>query len=168
MERKPKALFHQPRELWLPSYSLDDVFQRRLYALLPFWPVRFERTFTGSNASAIEKDAAIAELASILPQLAESTGGDSGKVYNLVKELLAYVGCHVIAGGDEASGKARHAMGGEVLELSYEKIERLTRERDEARREGKIEGADLARSSIADRMRERGFDEATIAEIVTA
>ena len=132
----------------------------------------FDDAFRTMACKTPELIAAIAELGSILPQLERCIGGDGGVMYNLVKELLAYVGCHVIAGDDEASRKARQVMGGEVLELSYEKIERLTRERDEARREGMREGirdgADQARNSIADRMRERGFDEATIAELIMA
>lgn len=136
------------RKVWLSKFELDEVFDKRLYILLPFWPIRLEDRIKSVVRGEDVGDEVLAELSSILPRLAEEVGEDS-LVYNIVSSVFTRVGTYIISGDDDFSKKARSAMGGEVWELPFEKIERLEREawerglsdgREQGLKDGRAEG----------------------------
>ena len=165
-----RKITYRYRDLWLSDYTIDDIFSRRLYALLPFWPVRIETEIDSAISGNPKADKVLAELGSILPRLAADVGENS-LVYNVVGSAFVKVGRHVIPGNDDFSKKARSVMGGEVWELPFEKAERIAREAEErgmakGMEKGEAKGASQARDAIAANMRALGIDETIIAKAI--
>ena len=118
------------------NYSLDEIFTRRLYALLPFYVLRYENFFKSNSADVRKTERFILELKEMCSLLGKGTVNESTYVdlLGLIKEILMYI----IPSGNHLKGKVDDIMGGKVLELESERLRREGRA--EGRTEGRAEG----------------------------
>lgn len=119
--------------------SEEEIFRRRLLILLPFYLMRYEKELSGLDAESDAAAALIRECREIRMRLADLTllQGDE-LLYRQITELIIRASDHLLAANEPLNRKVRPAMGGEVLELMDDKIER-------SRREGIQEGIALSR-----------------------
>ena len=153
-------------------YTSDMIFQKKLLFLLPFYIIRYEK-----SVKKIEEDDAafqtlIAEYGEIGKKLekeflAEGKEREYRDLIGLIDRILDYV-C-------KESSRARKGigdiMGGQVLELESERLERLLRERqeearmkglEEGRMEGRVEGRMEGRAEGQKEGRTAGMLEKTV------
>jgi hypothetical protein len=108
---------------------LDEIFQKRLLLLLPYYLMRYE-----TRAEAIARDdnrtaQLIVECLDLRARLeTETVGTGDALLYEQLVELIIMVSDHMLATQDALRKKVKRAMGGEVLELMRERAERLERE----------------------------------------
>ena len=140
--------------------SEEEIFRRRLLILLPFYLMRYEKELSGLDAESDAAAALIREYREIRMRLADLTllQGDE-LLYRQITELIIRASDHLLAANEPLNRKVRPAMGGEVLELMDDKIER-------SRREGIQEGIALSRQEgferaeriLAEQMAALGID----------
>lgn len=140
--------------------SEEEIFRRRLLILLPFYLMRYEKELSGLDAESDAAAALIRECREIRMRLADLTllQGDE-LLYRQITELIIRASDHLLAANEPLNRKVRPAMGGEVLELMDDKIER-------SRREGIQEGIALSRQEgferaeriLAEQMAALGID----------
>lgn len=140
--------------------SEEEIFRRRLLILLPFYLMRYEKELSGLDEESDAAAALIRECREIRMRLADLTllQGDE-LLYRQITELIIRASDHLLAANEPLNRKVRPAMGGEVLELMDDKIER-------SRREGIQEGIALSRQEgferaeriLAEQMAALGID----------
>lgn len=105
----------------------------------------------------------------------ESDTIESGEtlLYEQLVELIIKVNDYLLSAYGDLQKKVRRAMGGEVLELMRERMERVEREAREqglaeGRIEGRIEGREEGIDSLVDQLRSQGIDDAEIERALDA
>ena len=152
--------------------SEEEIFRRRLLILLPFYLMRYEKELSSLDAESDAAAALIRECREIRMRLADLTllQGDE-LLYRQITELIIRVSDHLLAANEPLNRKVRPAMGGEVLELMDDKIERSRREgiqegialgRQEGVELGRQDGFERAESILAEQMAALGIDRALI------
>ena len=160
--------------------SEEEIFRRRLLILLPFYLMRYEKELSSLDAESDAAAALIRECREIRMRLADLTllQGDE-LLYRQITELIIRVSDHLLAANEPLNRKVRPAMGGEVLELMDDKIERSRKEgiqegialgrqegvalgRQEGVALGRQEGFERAESILAEQMAALGIDRAVI------
>ena len=160
--------------------SEEEIFRRRLLILLPFYLMRYEKELSSLDAESDAAAALIRECREIRMRLADLTllQGDE-LLYRQITELIIRVSDHLLAANEPLNRKVRPAMGGEVLELMDDKIERSRKEgiqegialgrqegvalgRQEGVALGRQEGFERAESILAEQMAALGIDQAVI------
>jgi len=174
------------------SYGADELFERGLLALVPFYLMRYEKELSAIAADDERASALLAELADMRADLeaAALEMGDAG-LYNELVSMSTRVSDHLLRSEGAFKREARSAMGGEVLLLLSEEKELAVNKareegieagreegrqegieegrqegREEGRQEGREEGREAERMRLVARMRAQGVDDATIAAIV--
>lgn len=172
-----KSFEYKVKVLKAQLVSSDDIFEKRLLVLLPYYLMRYEEELA-EIAEDDEKSARlIAECTELRMELASQTleHGDD-LLYQRVTELIIRVSDHLLEKYGSLQKKVRAAMGGEVLELMDERAERMEREarergleegREEGRAEGRAEGREEALGEFSKRLLELGVSEEVIAEAVS-
>lgn len=155
---------HHTKNYKTQLVSEEEIFRRRLLILLPFYLMRYEKELSGLDAESDAAAALIRECREIRMRLADLTllQGDE-LLYRQITELIIRASDHLLAANEPLNRKVRPAMGGEVLELMDDKIER-------SRREGIQEGIALSRQEgferaeriLAEQMAALGIDRALI------
>lgn len=155
---------HHTKIYKIQLVSEEEIFRRRLLILLPFYLMRYEKELSGLDAESDAAAALIRECREIRMRLADLTllQGDE-LLYRQITELIIRASDHLLAANEPLNRKVRPAMGGEVLELMDDKIER-------SRREGIQEGIALSRQEgferaeriLAEQMAALGIDRALI------
>ena len=144
--------------------SEEEIFRRRLLILLPFYLMRYEKELSSLDAESDAAAALIRECREIRMRLADLTllQGDE-LLYRQITELIIRVSDHLLAANEPLNRKVRPAMGGEVLELMDDKIERSRKEGiQEGIALGRQEGFERAESILAEQLAALGIDRAVI------
>lgn len=144
--------------------SEEEIFRRRLLILLPFYLMRYEKELSGLDAESDAAAALIRECREIRMRLADLTllQGDE-LLYRQITELIIRASDHLLAANEPLDRKVRLAMGGEVLELMDDKIERSRREGiQEGIALGRQEGFERTERILAEQMAALGIDRALI------
>ena len=166
------------RTLGAQSFSEDELFEKGLLALLPFFLMRYEHDLREIASDEGRTRELLDELSSMRASLesAALAAGDSG-LYNELVALSVRVSDHLLRRDEEFGEKVRTAMGGEVLLLLSEERELAIKEATEqglkqgleqGREQGREQAlVDLARKGLLDRptaAKELGISEAELAE----
>ena len=139
--------------LFIRDYELEDIFDRHLYFLIPFYLFKME-----SNLCVINEDAEKLEklqriYSDILTELemAEKDGAISYFSYLAVRDMTNKVASNLAGKYDKVKKGLGDLMGGQVLDFEAKRI------RDESRlegiREGRLEGIQSGRNEILTEMR---------------
>ena len=161
-------------------FSSDEIFEKRLLLLLPYYLMRYEGALAGISADDARTTELIAECAELRANLESSTLAEGDALlYEELVELMIRVSDHMLAAHETLRRKVRRAIGGEVLELMCERSERLEREAEQrgielgleqGREQGLEQGLEQGRKrgveqgvdALSSLLRERGVDEALI------
>lgn len=151
---------YRVRTIKLSHYGLDEIFQKRLFFLLPFYFLKYEKSKARVNSSAEERSKLMDEIQCIVDRLEEVFSDDKNTAADIVKLMIKVTG-YIFEDYSEIR-KEIVTMGGKVLELESERNLRIGRERGLA--EGRAEGREEATSNIlrAIEMKRRGNSPAVI------
>ena len=135
-------------------YTSDVIFQKKLLFLLPFYIIRYEKSVKEID----EDDGILQELMEeyrIIGERLEEELLNEGKEkeYRDLIGLIGRIADYIFKESPRAKKGIGEAMGGQVLELESERLERLIREgceaaREAAREEGREEGREEKREEL--------------------
>lgn len=144
------------------SFTSDELFQKRLLILLPYYLMRYERELGRIASSNALTESLIAECVDLRARLAQAVAAENDRLlYEELIELIIRVSDHLLDAHKALQGKVRAAMGGEVLELLHQRAERLEREAMEqglklGREQGLEQGRELGLVQGLEQGREMG------------
>lgn len=148
------------------KYSIDDIFEKRLLFLIPFYIFSHEASFTEYN---LDKDK-LEELKKEYIQIIRRLDGllESGSISVYTKKMIVEMSNKVV---DNLARKyenvrkgVKSVMGGKILE--YEAKQILNEGKNEGKIEGKIEGRMEQARETAQALRGMGMGEESIAKAV--
>ena len=157
---RAKTMTYRVPVLKVQEYTLDQLFEKKLYAYLPFYLMRHEK-----NLEQIERDEEqtrelLAECGVILNRLEEALANDPATFQDLL-QLIRKVTDHLLRKQDKLKGEVETVMGGRVLELPSDK---LREERAAGRAEGMAAGKIVNLIQLAQRKLRKGKSAEEIAE----
>lgn len=117
------------------SYTLDGIFEKKLYLFLPFYILRYEKELDDIDSDEGRREAVLAEYGNILDRLEEALR-DEPDVYQDLLRLMYNVVEYVLRDHEEFKEEVGSVMGGRVLPLPSDRLR-------EERAEGRAEGGDL-------------------------
>ena len=146
------------------SYGSDEIFDKRLLLLLPYYLMRYESTLDQIATDDTRTAKLVEECVDLHAKLTQTVlhSGDR-LLYEQLIELIIRVVNHIMRKQDSLRGKVRSAMGGEVLELVNDRAARLERE---AEKRGFAQGERQGVESMAQLLKEQGLDDARIDQVV--
>lgn len=183
---------HRSRAIWAKQMSADEMFEKHLLILLPFWLMRYEGRFDAIvQDSALEEDL-LAECRKIQGRLAEAveedafraarkrlagTAGNSTIFWKRMTELIIEVSDHLLRDYGPLQGEVREAMGGKILkfqdelhaeemrELEERFAEREQRVREESLKQGIKQGIEQANRRYARELSAYGVEQSIIDKV---
>lgn len=173
---------YQAKVVKAQLFSSDELFEKRLLLLLPYYLMRYEGALSHIACDDFRATQLIEECVELRANLEMYTleTGDT-LLYEELTELIIKVSDHILSAHDSLRKKVRKAMGGEVLELMHERAARLEREA-EARglelgikqgveqgiEQGIEQGFEQGVSDLSAILRERGVDEKIIEDAIAS
>ena len=126
---------YQTPVLCIQKYTKDEIFQKKLLFLLPFYIMRYEKNKKRIGEDRTELKKLLEEYMSIESYL-EQELLDRGreKAYRDLIELIERIAEYIFAEEDSVKEGIGDIMGGRVLELQSDKL--IKKGREEAREEG--------------------------------
>ena len=148
----------------------EELFQKRLLILLPYYLMRYERELASIDGDERWTVRLIAECTELRIELADATlGRGDDLLYEELTELIIRVSDYLTRANEALQKKVRAAMGGEVLELLNDRAERMAREAEErGLADGMERGMERGASDLAELLRARGVEEDLIEEAMAA
>ena len=133
---KTKTMTYRVPVLKVQEYTLDELFEKELYAYLPFYLMRHEK-----NLEQIERDEEqtrelLAECEVLLNRLEKALADEPATFQDLLR-LIRKVTDHLLRKREKLKGEVETVMGGKVLDLPSDK---LREEREAGRIAGIVEG----------------------------
>ena len=128
------------------NYTSEELFAKRLFLLLPYYLMRYEKSLADIAQDGVRTAELVAECAQIRRclELATLEKGDA-LLYEELVELIIKVSDYMLRAYDALRKEVRAAMGGEVFELMHERAERLHLEGIE---QGKAEGIEQGKEQV--------------------
>ena len=131
--------------IWIQEYSLDEIFQKKLYIYLPFYLIRYEREVNTVVEDTKKQEIFLEECVTIMKRLHEELRGDETGMYQDMLILIRRIVCYILRKNENLWEKVGVVMGGKVLELPSDKIrealaEGHARGEAEGRARGEAEG----------------------------
>ena len=127
----------------VPEYSMDDIFDKGLFFLVPFYPMRYEKELDKIRKNPLESgseyDKICVEMENFSKRLDEAvkdckiTENEARDLRVLVRNVLEHISRKLV----DDNGRLVNSMGGRVLELPSDQ---LRRERAIGFREGETSG----------------------------
>lgn len=138
-----ETVYHVPiiRNL---DYTLDQIFEKQLYMLLPYYIMRYEKAAKAERmdekAVGYMEDDLLVMYKELSRQVKDHILSDYEK--NLLYQLIWIVGNWVFDGNQGYKERMREIMGGQVLEFPWdiEYRKQMQEAKDEGRREGRKAG----------------------------
>lgn len=133
---------YRPEIIEVAAYSLDEMFDKRLLLMIPFFLVRYEKTLMKDNPDNAEWQDLSKEAGGMLDRIKEPSDGSREFDLNLT-DLINKIMAYLCRKSDKNRERLGEIMGGKVLELASDRL------RAEGREEGRAEGrAELCRNLI--------------------
>ncbi len=152
------------------SYTSDDIFEKRLLILAPYYLMRYEKELGRIAGDRGQTDKLLIECREMREQIESLTlGAGQVDLYESLVELIIRVSDYVLKSYEDLRKKVRAAMGGEVLELLGERSARLQKEA-EARgvEKGTKRGIEQGIEALAAQLEAQGMDREAIDKAVKA
>lgn len=177
-----ESFLYETKVVKAQSYDSKELFQKRLFLLLPYYLMRYERSLDRIAADANLTAQLVEECVDLNNQLVNTMLETGDRLlYEELVELIIRVIDHIMAKYESLRGKVRGAMGGEVLELLNERAKRLEREAEERGyrdgiiqgekqgiEQGIVQGIEQGIDGLVAELTERGVDENLIREAILA
>lgn len=130
---------------WVPaikaySYTKNEIFEKKLLFLLPFYIMRYEKQKHELAADEQRLQKLLDEYEDIRNCL--TAKDQSAELYTDLIGLIIRISDYIFAGEEAVKRRFKSIMGGKVLELESERLMKLGKEKGKAegRAEGKAEG----------------------------
>ena len=127
----------------MQAFSLDEIFQKRLFLFLPFYILRYEK-----DCAAIEQDEVrLGKLLDEYKRMSETlnevlSAEDHEARYGDLTRLIVRITDYILRDYRHAKKGVHTTMGGRVLELYSERLLRR------GKAEGKAEGKEIGRAHV--------------------
>lgn len=146
----------------------EELFQKRLLILLPYYLMRYEHMLASISADDEKTARLVAECTELRMSLAEATIGKGDVLlYEELTELIIRVSDYLTQTYEALQKKVRAAMGGEVLELLNDRAERLEREAEtRGLAKGMQQGLEQGTIDLAELLKEQGVSEELVNKAV--
>ena len=160
----------------------DELFQKRLLILLPYYLMRYESALAGISDDDEQTSRLVSECTELRMGLAEATldKGDT-LLYEELTELIIRVSDYVTRAYEALQKKVRAAMGGEVLELLNDRAKRLEHEAEDrglalglqqgmeqGLQQGMEQGMEQGASDLANLLKGLGIEEEILDQAIEA
>ena len=122
---------YEARAIKAQNYTKDELFQKKLLALVPFYLMRFEDRFSEMEQDSDEQKQFLEECEDLRARVADEVG-DKETLYNDLINLTIKVSDHILAGYPKTRKGAKKVMGGRILTLNSEKLLKKGRKQGEA------------------------------------
>jgi len=111
------------------DYTKDDIFQKNLLCMLPYYILRYEKELDTISGSAEKTRELLEEYRDITDRLQKELDVDekSAMYVDLIK-LIQKISDHVLRNSETLKKEVGNIMGGKVLELESERLRREGRE----------------------------------------
>ena len=168
----PSASASPSRVVKAQRFTSDEIFEKRLLLLLPYYLMRYEEALGEIESDGGRANELIVECADLRNKLEGATLAEGQPLlYEQLLELIIRVCDHLFRAHEGLRRKVRRTMGGEVLELMRERSERLEREAEQRGREiglelGREQGLEQGLEQAVARLRSAGLNEA--ADLIAA
>jgi hypothetical protein len=145
---------YRARAVYAQRYGRSEIAAKGLALLLPFYLMRYEGALSKIAGDDARAEAFVAECAGLRGTLEALTLAEGDRMaYEVLTELIMRVADHVLRAEERLRQEARKAMGGEVLELSFER--------------GVREGLKEGREEMIGKLRMLGVDEGLLQRAAT-
>ena len=120
------------------NYTKDEIFQKKLLILVPFYLMRYENMFSKMDKD-FEKRLDFLKECEDLRICLEKEIGNKEALYTDLINLIIKVSNHMLENHKEVKKGVKDIMGGKVFELSSEKL--IKKGRTEGEKKGRLEQA---------------------------
>ena len=124
---------YRPEIIEVAAYSLDEMFDKRLLMMLPFYLVRYEKVLKKDDPDSSELRELLKETKEMVDRLENQIGREINNDIDLVG-LIRRIANYLCRTADKTRERIGDAMGGKVLELESDRL------RAEGRSIGHAEG----------------------------
>ena len=132
-----KIVRYQVPVLCVQKYTKDEIFQKKLLFLLPFYIMRYEKEKKKINKSETELHKLLEEYESILQHL-DKILYDQGAIYGRLLELIKEISDYIFKKEESVKKGIGDIVGGKVLELQTDKA--LQKGKELGEKIGEIKG----------------------------
>ena len=124
LETSQGRVLQEVRVMKLKNYTLDEIFEKRLYLLLPFYILVYENRFAECNEVAAEGEKLMAEYRRIAAYLGEKvrTGDLNEYERNLLASMILKVAEHCLEKYEVIKKGIQEIMGGVLLDYPAKTI----------------------------------------------
>ena len=145
-EKGKESVTYRMPVLKMQEYTLDELFEKELYAYLPFYLIRYEKELEQIEGDEGRTRRLLAECGEILDRLEEALAEEPDMFQDLLR-LIRKVTDHLLRKREKLKGEVATVMGGKVLELPSDKLrEERAAGRAEGRAAGRTEGIAVGRT----------------------
>ena len=128
-------VMYKARAIPTLSYTLDDIFEKKLYALIPYYLLKYEKKKETLEGSDKDREKLLKDYMEIADRLIDVMEKDPKAGYvSILLELVNDIADEVLAKQPKAREGIGEIMGGQVMTLASDRIA------EEAKAKGKIEG----------------------------
>ena len=121
------------------SYTLDDIFEKKLYALIPYYLLKYEKKKDALEASDQDREKLFGDYKDIADRLIRVMEDDPKAGYvSILLDLVNDIADEVLAGQPKAREGIGEIMGGQVMTLASDRLVADAEARGEAR--GEVRG----------------------------
>jgi len=130
---------YSARIIRVSDYTGEEIFQKKLLCMLPYYILRYENELDAIEGSAERTKELLEEYRGIVARLQEATGAEArSDVYVSLVRMISEISEHVLRNRRKLKEEVDKVMGGRVLELESERL--IKKGRREGRVEGRVEG----------------------------
>lgn len=108
--------------LKLKDYSIDEIFEKNLLILLPYYIINYEKELSTIAKDGAKTQKVIEEYRSIVRRLEEVTKDDETGVFHDIMKMMQSVMRHLLRKEPELKERMGDVMGGKVLPLPSDEL----------------------------------------------
>ena len=136
---------YQVPTIKLETYTRDSIFEKNLLMLLPFYIMRYEKDIHEMNENPEMFQNLLNEYDEVRTNLEKGLSGtDKAVLYMNLNKLIIKIADYICQNEEKVRKGIGEIMGGKVLELESERLERLRKEAEaEAKEKGEKIGKEI-------------------------
>jgi len=145
------------------DYTSDEIFQKRLLCMLPFYILRYEKELGAIEGSTERTKELLDEYRTIVARLGDelNTEEKSG-IYNDLVYMIQEIAEHVLRNRKKLKQEVTGIVGGRILELPSD---RIRKQMQAECREAKMEGLQEGRLDVISRMISKNYTKEQILDL---
>lgn len=135
------SCMYDAKVIKVQEYTKDDIFKKKLLFFLPYYIMRYEKNVHEISSDPEKLKGLLIEYSEIRKNLEKDLcDTDKAVLYKNLIDLIIQISDYIFRSEYDAKKGLGEVMGGKILELYSERMERLDRETQEALEKGKAQG----------------------------